>query len=423
MIAGLSVSRAKWVPLLGLVIFGSLLGSEPAMAQSVIDQVMTQYQTAAGSWVAPLRNYAIGLFWALAAIQFCWAMGSLALRGADIAEFLAELVTQIMFLGIFFFFVQQSDTIANDIITSFRQAATGASGTAGSNPTQILYDGINMAGKVTDMMSVTTPGIDVFYSIAAFMILIALAFIAAISVMVNIEAYLIVAALTLFTGFGGSKWTKEYAMRSLTYAIAIGGKLFMLNLVVGIGGQIIKQQTSTFTGTDYNSVMVLVGSCIVLLAICKSLPEMTQSLLTGASLGAGGALIGVGRTAANMAVGVATGGAGALVATGAASALASQQVAAAGGATSRVARMAALTGRTASNLGSAAMSDIGGRLAGTRTNRGSMPFRMAADMRNQSDSTSPPPVAPRGAPNAAPPSPPSSPAASGSAGENIIRPS
>ena len=169
--------------------------------------------------------------------------------------------------------------------------------------------------------------------------------------------------------------------------------------------------------------MVLVGSCIVLLAICKSLPEMTQSLLTGASLGAGGALIGVGRTAANMAVGVATGGAGALVATGAASALASQQVAAAGGATSRVARMAALTGRTASNLGSAAMSDIGGRLAGTRTNRGSMPFRMAADMRNQSDSTSPPPVAPRGAPNAAPPSPPSSPAASGSAGENIIRPS
>jgi hypothetical protein len=35
------------------------------------------------------------------------------------------------------------------------------------------------------------------------------------------------------------------------------------------------------------------------------------------------------------------------------------------------------------NLGSAAMSDIGGRLSGTRTNRGYMGFRMAADLANR----------------------------------------
>ena len=44
MIAGLSVSRARWVPLLGIVIFGSFLGSEPSMAQGVIDQM--HHQTA-----------------------------------------------------------------------------------------------------------------------------------------------------------------------------------------------------------------------------------------------------------------------------------------------------------------------------------------------------------------------------------------
>jgi type IV secretion system protein TrbL len=202
--------------------------------------------------------------------------------------------------------VQQSSTIANDIITSFKQAATGASGTAGSNPTQILYDGINTASKIANLMTWRSSGSDIFYAIAAFIIVVCMAFIAAIAVMVNIEAYIVVSALTLFTGFGGGRWTKEYAMRALTYAIAIGGKLFMLNLVVGIGGQIIKQQTGTFAGTDYNAVMVLVGTAIVLVAICKQLPEMTQNMLTGAAIGSGGALIGVGRAAGEMAVGATT---------------------------------------------------------------------------------------------------------------------
>jgi type IV secretion system protein TrbL len=181
--------------------------------------------------------------WALFGAVFLVSLSSLALRGADLAEFLAELVGQIFFIGIFFFLVQQSSTIANDIITSFRQAATGASGMHGSNPTQILPDGINMASKIANLMTWRSPGSDIFYAIAAFIVVVCMAFIAAIAVMVNIEAYIVVSALTLFTGFGGSRWTKEYAMRALTYAMAIGGKLFMLNLVVGIGGQIIKQQT------------------------------------------------------------------------------------------------------------------------------------------------------------------------------------
>lgn len=388
-----------------------LLVCEPASAQVVIDQVMSQYQTAAAAWVGPLQTLALQLFWSLAAIQFCWAMGSLAFRGADLAEILAELVTQIMFIGIFFFLVQQSSTIANDIINSFRQAATQASGTAATNPTQILEAGINMAQKVTKLMSWNSPGADVFYAIAAFVVVIIMAFIAAISVMVNIEAYIIVSALVLFTGFGGSRWTKEYAMRALTYAISIGSKLFMLNLVVGLGSQIIQQQSTSFQGGNYNQVMVLVGTVLVLAAVAKQLPEMIASMTAGAALGASGGLIGVGRTAATAAVTAATAGVGAGVATGAAASLASQQVAAAGGAAtgSRLARFAALTGRTATNLGDAALSDIGGRLAGTRTHRGSMPFRMAADLGNRAASSNPPP--PPGSP--APPRPP----------DNTIRPS
>jgi type IV secretion system protein TrbL len=382
----------------------------PASAQTVIDTVMSDYSTAASAWVGPLETLATQLFWSLAAIQFCYAMGQLAFRGADLSEILAELVTQILFIGIFFFLVQQSSTIANDIITSFKEAATNASGTAGSNPTQILNTGINMAQKICDLMSITTPGVDVFYAIAAFVVILLMAFIAALAVMVNIEAYIIVSALVLFTGFGGSRWTKDYALRSLTFAIAIGGKLFMLNLVVGIGQQIINSQSGTFTGASYTQVMSLIGVVLVLAAIVKQLPDMTASLLSGAAIGSSSGLIGVGRAAATAAVGAATAGVGAVAATGAAGALASQQVAAVGGAAAgnRLAHFAGLTGRTMRNLGDAAMSDIGGRLAGTRTNRGVMGFRMAADLDNRRQNQAPAP-SPQQSPPPAPPPAQSSP--------------
>jgi type IV secretion system protein TrbL len=369
-----------------------LFACGPASAQSVIDTVMSDYSTAAAAWITPLRNLALDLFWGLATIQFCFAMGQLAFRGADLSELLAELVTQILFIGIFFFLVQQSSTIANDIITSFREAAKDASGTASTNPTEILNTGINMAQKIAALMTWHSPGADLFYAIAAFVVVLIMGFIAAIAVMVNVEAYIIVSALVLFTGFGGSRWTKEYAMRSLTYAIAIGGKLFMLNLVVSIGQQIITSQSATFTGGNYNQVMQLVGVILVLAAVAKQLPDMVASMLSGAALGASSGLIGVGRTAATAAAAVATGGAaaaaGGVAASVSAGQLASQQVAAGGGAAAggRLAHFAGLTGRAARNLGDAALADIGGRLAGTRTNRGAMGFRMAADLQNRANS-------------------------------------
>ena len=53
-------SRAlpKWA-LFGAVLLVSLMMSHDATAQSVIDQVMTQYSTAANTWITPLQTYAI----------------------------------------------------------------------------------------------------------------------------------------------------------------------------------------------------------------------------------------------------------------------------------------------------------------------------------------------------------------------------
>ena len=56
-----------------------------------LDQVVSTYQSKTSAWEGVLRNYALRLFWILAAIEFTWSAIKLAIKGADISEFLPSL--------------------------------------------------------------------------------------------------------------------------------------------------------------------------------------------------------------------------------------------------------------------------------------------------------------------------------------------
>lgn len=71
---------------------------------------------------------------------------------------------------------------------------------------------------------------------------------------------------------------------------------------------------------------------------------------------------------------------GAGSAVGAAGKLASTQASGGGGPSSAAGRAAAMVGSTAGNLVSAAATDIGRGLRGTRGNAGQMPWRMATNL-------------------------------------------
>ena len=59
---------------------------------------MTLYRDNAASWQTTLTNFALSLFWLLAAIEFAFAALRLAFRGADISEWLAEVTNQVLFI-------------------------------------------------------------------------------------------------------------------------------------------------------------------------------------------------------------------------------------------------------------------------------------------------------------------------------------
>lgn len=388
----------------------------PANAQSadVLDQVVSQFQSRAAGWEGALRSFALGTFGILAAIEFAWAAFKLAFRGADVSEWLAELVNQILFLGFFLALLQNSVTWGNAIINSFRQAASAAGGSAIA-PSDVFASGVKIAALVLNQLSIWHAEASAGLIVAGIVIIICFALMAACMVLALVESYLIISMGVLFMAFGGSRWTKDFAVSTIRYTVSVGAKLMVLQLLVSVGTGFIQSWTNSFSDVTDTTLCILIGCSIVMLALVQTLPETMQRIVNGSSMASGSALVGAAAAVGGAvgAVGMGMAGAGPML--GNAVRLASAQVDAAdsqaseasGGTApqrSRLDRAAAMTGYTARNLATAPLADIGRRLSGQGSRHGSPTWRMSADLANRTrllrdDTGKPAPTPPPGGGN------------------------
>jgi type IV secretion system protein TrbL len=366
-----------------------LVAAVPAHAQSVnvLDQIVTEFKIRAAGWESTLRSFAIGTFGILATIELAWAAIRLAFRRSDVSEWLAEIVNQILFLGFFLALLENSVTWGQAIVNSFRQAASAAGG-GGIAPSDVFAAGVKIASMVLSQMSIWHPEASAGLMVAGIVIEICFALMAAFMMLALVESFLIISMGVLFMAFGGTRWTKDFAISTVRYTVSVGAKLFVLQLLVSIGASLIQTWANSFTYVTDASLCILVCCSIVMLALVKVLPETMQSIVNGSSMASGSALVG-----AALAVGGATAALGAGLVGGGAMArnaylLASTQMDTkndAGTAPgSRIGRAAALTGYTAKNMLAAPFADLGHRLSGQPGARhGIATWRMSADLGNR----------------------------------------
>ena len=385
--------RLLWKGGVAVVLTTALASTAQAQTANVLDQIVAQFRTQSAGWEAALTAFALNTFAILAALEMAWAAFKLAFRAADLGEWLAEIVNQFFFLGFFFLLLKNAVTWGTLIVNSFRQAASSAGG-AGLAPSDVFAAGVNLAQKVISQVTIWAPTASVGLIIAGLIIEVCYALIAAFMVLALVESYLVISSGVLLMAFGGSRWTKDLAVSTVRYTVSVGAKLFVLQLLVSIGNGLIQQWAATFNDVTAQSLCILVGCSIVLLALVKVLPETMQRIVNGSSMATGSALVGA-AAAVGSAVGVGTlGMLGTGSTVGNAMRLAGAQVDAAdakgaeanGGDApqrSRISRSATMTGYTARNVASAAMADIGRRLSGQQPRHGLATWRMSADLANR----------------------------------------
>lgn len=368
----------KYIPIL-IVTALFLIHSNTAMAMGVgvVDDMIQKFADASKNWEGPLLDIAMRLFWLLATIQFAWAMIGLAFKVSDFNTWISTIVTQIMFIGFMSWILMNFSSFAGYVIDSFRKAAGQASGQNLFSPSDFFVKAWKLAGDIYDQTSVLEPGNSLGLIIAGIIIMICFALICAFMVVTLVEMYIVISASVILMGFGGTQWTKDYAIRALQYAVSVGVKLFVLQLIAGLGATLMDDWISSADTQDFENIVGMIGCAVILLALTKMIPDIVQGIINGTSIAQGGAL-----TSAMAAVG---GGAiGAAIATGGQSAaisssfkLASEQLkspSTKGGTDQSIANSSQGSGKGGSMLGlitqagknyaSGLAGDIGGRLTG-----------------------------------------------------------
>ena len=261
----------------------------------------------ANNWNARLRQDAQYLFWSLVIIQMVWKFGLMAIRKPDMSEFTAELFRFLFVVGIFAGFLTYSVEWATVIVASFRQAAANAAGMGTQlTPGDMFGIGVEMAKTVSDIgVGLLNPATAILTAVSALIILVCFAFIAAFLQVLLIESYIVINASVFFMAFGGSEWTRDYAMAMFRYSISVGAQLFVLTLLVGIVMASAQDWRASYQNQpDQVSMLTFAGLALVCAYLVKRLADIIHGLITGTSTSGGSVLGGM---ASVMAAGVAGG--------------------------------------------------------------------------------------------------------------------
>ena len=289
--------------------------------QGLLDIVLQQSH----QWSGKLYDYAVRLFWLLATIQFIWTFIPLVMKQADFGEIVGELLRFVMVIGFFLAVITYSVDWSTAIVDSFRDAAASASGLGRAlEPGDMLAVALDFGRTMVKGISVFSPAKGILIAVCAVLVLACFAFIAAFMFVTLVESYVIINASMLFYGFGGSQWTRDFAIAPMRFTVAIGAKLFVLTLLVGLIVQSAKEWLAAYTN-DEASLMTMVGLALVCCYLTKTIPDLIGGMISGTSMGGGSAIggmavagaAGAAAAAATIATaGAATAAAGALGASG-----------------------------------------------------------------------------------------------------------
>jgi type IV secretion system protein TrbL len=363
-----------------------------AIGDASVTQITQAFSAHGPAVQGALLNGATDLFGGLAVIELVWVVGWSVANKTDIFDIMIVVTRFAIGIGFWLWMMKNWTQMASAITRTFwtwgNSAATAAGGTALVTPMNFLNAGGDLAAAIWDGMSIATPGKDMLLVFAGIVVAVIFAFICGLMISVIAEAFLASYLGTVLMAFNASNFTRGFGQSPIRYAIAVGVKLMTLQFIAGLSQGIVTDwATAAKTGGSltWQDIFFMDSVPLVLAMLAWSGPKIAQDLIIGSHLSVGNPVLALARqiatTAAQVAVS-ATGGGAAVVA---GAQLAGRQMAArtaAGAAPASAAARAATVARlAASNVASAAASDVGRRLGGSYSaSHGYAGFRVAADL-------------------------------------------
>jgi type IV secretion system protein TrbL len=265
--------------------------------EGILSGLAQQFQMATTSWAATALAFASNLFFALVAIEMAWSGVTYVLQKDGLPEFFTAIALKLLSVGFFLILLQPEFGSAwiNDIIASFMQAGSAIGGQplyGPNDPSAIFNCGTDIAGAMITSLSGGGVSLDLLGLLEAYVtalvcalgVVLAFAVVAGQLLVTLIESYIVIGGGLFFLGFTGSRWTLVFGEKYLGYIFSVGTKLFMLELIVGLGYGLGQQWAALFTGDSVPpaTYIEVVGAALVFGFVAWQIPGLAASLMNGA---------------------------------------------------------------------------------------------------------------------------------------------
>jgi type IV secretion system protein TrbL len=259
-----------------------------------------QFSNTTGPWMNTALQYAQGLFFALVGIEIAWSAITYVLQKDSLPDFVASLLLKILGIGFFYILLQPQygPVWIGDVISSFVQAGSAIGGQSQfgpSDPSSVFNCGTDIANAMLQSISQNKVGLglgNILPAIEAVLasmicslgVVIAFAIVAGQLLITLIESYIVIGAGVFMLGFTGSRWTLVFGEKYVGYAVSVGIKLFMLELIVGLGYSLGQQWASLFANgiAPPETYIEVVGAALVFGFLAWQIPSLAASLMNGA---------------------------------------------------------------------------------------------------------------------------------------------
>ncbi len=298
--------RISRTPIAVIAAGACLLAAAPALAQegSVLTTLENQVVTAARGWETTVMQAARSLFWILAGIEVGVAAIFLAIEAASLDGWFAALVRRILFIGLFAFVLEQGPSFAKAVVDSLYQIGAGG---GSASPANVFNAGLKVAATMSDKAKFglfEDNSLAIAAVFAMVVVVVCFSLVAAVFVAVMVEMYVGLLAGMIMLGLGGSSYTKDFAIRYLTYAFSVGMKLMALVMIARIGSDVLLGLANASTGSDqFVSTLAIAGISVVVFVVSIYVPNIVQGVVQGTSVTGGMEAIRHGGQAASFAAG------------------------------------------------------------------------------------------------------------------------
>ena len=293
------------------VTLGLLFLAIPGQAWAAADadfvsRLVMEYYNKTSAWEPKLRQYALLIFRWLLILEVCFLGVKAALNRDQLADIFKQFVMLLLMAGFFLAVINHYGEWTWNLINGLKSVGVELSAGQYSSDSPFIT-GMKLVKVILDKLSAWSPGNSIALLIAALVVIVCFALISAQVVFVKCEAMIAMMASLILVGFGGSSFLKDYAVNALRYALSVAFKLFVLQLVLGVGiGFIEGFDTSA---AELQDIFVVIGAAVVLLALVKALPDACSGIINGSHVSSGMALTSSAAAVGGVALGAAIAGA------------------------------------------------------------------------------------------------------------------